>query len=55
MTNKERELEILRYRVNKNKEILANWKTFDISPKKVEKLENKIAREEQTISKLENS
>jgi len=55
MTNINRELEILKYRVNRNKEILHNWKTFEISQKKIEKLENKIARDEQIINNLENS
>lgn len=53
--NKERELEILRYRVEEHKRILNNWIAQDISPKKIEKMENKIAREEQAITDLENS
>jgi peptidoglycan hydrolase CwlO-like protein len=55
MTDINRELEILRYRVEENKKIRDNWIKFNISQKKINKLEEKIARDEEQITILENS
>lgn len=52
--NKEKNIELLNRRIIRDKELLMNWKTNNISERKITKLETKIAREEAELTELEN-
>lgn len=52
--SKEREIEILEYKIANNKRILENWIRFDVSERKIQKMEAKIAREEEALANLKN-
>lgn len=51
--NKQKNIEFLNRRIEKNKKLLANWKAYNISERKIDALEAKIAREEAELAELE--
>lgn len=55
MTNKQRKLEILNYKLKKAKELINNWKFYGVSEKKINKMERKKIKYENQIADIENS
>lgn len=53
--DKAKNIEMITRKINKNKELLKNWKKFGISDRKISKLEDKIARDEIRKAELEAS
>jgi len=45
-TKHERDLEILDYKINKEKQLVKDWKKYDIDQKKIDALEAKQAKHE---------
>ena len=45
-TKKEKNVDNLNYKIDKEKELLKNWKKFDISQNKIDKMEAKQAKHE---------
>jgi len=45
-TKHERDLEILDYKINKEKQLVKDWKKYDIDKKKIDALEAKQAKHE---------
>ena len=45
-TKHERDLEILDYKINKEKQLVKDWKKYDINQKKIDALEAKQAKHE---------
>jgi len=45
-TKHERDLEILDYKINKEKQLVKDWKKYDINQKKIDALEAKLTRHE---------
>lgn len=52
--DKVKNIELATRQINRDKELLKNWKKFGISERKISKLEDKIARKEAKKSELES-
>lgn len=53
--DKNKNITLLKRKINRDKELLKNLKKFGISERKITKLEEKITRREQKLTELQSS
>ena len=49
-TYKEKNVDLLKFKIKREKELAKNWKKFDISQKKIDKIEAKEAKHTEELS-----
>jgi len=54
-TKKERDTEILEYKIAREEELIANWEKYGISQQKIDKLSAKKAKHDADLTKVKNS